>query len=69
MLDMVVETWFDYDAMGEPYEQGTFNMGIGKIYFYTDKGDVGGSSTYEIDSDGNLSLQFLDGIHTFSRPN
>lgn len=68
-IDMVVETWFDYDAMGEPYEQGTFNMGIGKIYFYTDKGDVGGSSTYEIDSDGNLSLQFLDGIHTFSRPN
>ena len=70
LITFFVETLYDYDNMAEPAEEGTYWMANHRIYF---KNSVENSEThytsYEIDSDGQLILQYSDGPRTFFRPN
>lgn len=70
LVTFFVEALYDYDKMAETVEEGTYWMANHRIYF---KDSAENSEThytsYEIDSDGQLILQYSDGPRTFFRPN
>lgn len=70
LITFFVEGLFNYDKMAEPTEEGTYWIANHNIYT---KSKTEGNEVfyfpYEIDSDGQLTLQYSDGTYVFFRPN
>lgn len=66
MLDDFAEIAYDYDALEEPFETGTFRVDFDEIWFLMD-GDLQEESAGAELEDGRLTLTYIDGVETYTK--
>ena len=66
MVDDFAEIAYDYDALEEPFETGTFRVDFDEIWFLMD-GDLQEESAGAELEDGRLTLTYIDGVETYTK--
>ena len=66
MVDDFAEIAYDYDALEEPFETGTFQVDFDEIWFLMD-GDLQEESAGAKLEDGRLTLTYIDGVETYTK--
>ena len=66
LLDMIADNSFDFDAMAEPEEEGTYSMKNGVISMTLLDGSNAGSVDYSLQGD-SLSLTYTNSVEVYSR--
>ena len=66
MLDDFAQIAYDYDALEEPYEVGTFRVAYDEIWFTLQNETKEESVEAKLDA-GSLTLTYIDGVETYTK--